>query len=104
MTELGPQFPAPPGEKGKIMLDKFRRTGPASLALGCSFSYLTLLLKSLLVALPQGALSGMQKGRVLHLPPGPYPSLPVCTGVCTHITLLLPPRSTLGPLRPLLSP
>ena len=34
MTEQGPQVPAPPGEKRRIVLDKFGRTGPASPGLG----------------------------------------------------------------------
>lgn len=65
----GAPVPGPTREKGKIMLDKFRRTGPASLALGCSFSYLTLLLKSLLVALPLGGSVGNAERSGPHLPP-----------------------------------
>ena len=86
----GAPVPSPTREKGKIMLDKFRRTGPASLALGCSFSYLTLLLKSLLVALPLGGSVGNAERS------GPAPtSPPVPRPACVHRCLY--PHHPLAP-------
>lgn len=81
------------------MLDKFRRTGPASLSLGIllSFDFLQAHWRHC----PLGALLGTWKSQVLHVVPaqGPHPGLK-CAQVCTHIALTLSPRLTLGLLLP----
>lgn len=80
MTEQGPQFPAPPGNKGKSCLTSSGEPAQPGLALECAFSYLTLVLKSLLVVLPWGL--------VLHVPPCLCPSLP-CVHRCVPLSPLL---------------
>lgn len=96
MTEQGPQFPAPPGKKGKSCLTSSGEPAQPGLALGCTFSYLTLVLKSLLVVLPLGA------GPARASLPVPLPAL--CAQVCAPITLLLSPRIALRLFLPLHSP
>lgn len=75
------------------MLDKFRRTGPATPGLEILLLFDSLLLESLLVVtLALGGSAGNEEKSGPAPPPYqcPYPCL-MCTDVCTHIALMLSP-------------
>lgn len=79
----GAPVPSPTREKGKIMLDKFRRTGPARAGLGMRL----LLFDFGSQVTAGGATPG---GRSCTCLPACAPPCPVCTGVCPYHSLALP--------------
>lgn len=91
----GPGPTAPPLEKGRIMLDKFRRTGPASPGLGILLLLFDFSSKLTGGTAPWGLCWECRTVRSCTPPPTP-PTLPhVCTDVYTHLALLFSPRLTL---------
>lgn len=88
------------------MLDKFRRTGPATPGLEILLLLFdSLFLESLLVAVALGGSAGNEEksGPASPYPPMPPPRL-ICIDVCAHIALMLSPRFALGLLPHTIAP
>lgn len=89
------------------MLDKFRRTGPATRGLEILLLLFdSLFLESLLVAVALGGSAGNEEksGPASPYPPMPPPPRLICIDVCAHIALMLSPRFALGLLPHAIAP